>query len=128
MAVYEDIYDIVKMRLQLDNADSKESILSYIIEIGYRIKHYCNITSIPEDLHYVWASMVADAIRIDIPNTDGVESSISGGDNVRVGDTSVGGGGSSSGGGGVTNTSKKVIDSVVFDYRFDLNHYRKLRW
>ncbi|MFC6546535.1 hypothetical protein [Cohnella cellulosilytica] len=45
---------------------------------------------------------------------------------VKVGDTSVSGGGGS--GGGLANTAKSVIDQVVFNYRADLNHYRRMTW
>lgn len=122
-----DVWDIVKLRLGLANDELKPVIETYIAEIENRIKHYCNIQRLPDGLLFVWASMVIDAVRIDLPNVEEVEDTV-GGQNgtVKVGDTSVSGGGGS--GGGLTNTSKSVIDSVVFDYQSDLHRYRRLGW
>lgn len=118
---------IVKLRLGLVDDKNDALVTSYIAEIGRRIRHYCNITAIPDDLLYVWASMVVDAVRVDLPNVDEISDSVGGGGaNVKVGDTSVSGGGGS--GGGLSNTAKAAIDSVVFNYRLDLHRYRRMRW
>ena len=118
---------IVKLRLGLADDKNDALVTSYIAEIGRRIRHYCNITAIPDDLLYVWASMVVDAVRVDLPNVDEIADSVGGGGtNIKVGDTSVSGGSGS--GGGLANTAKSVIDKVVFDYRADLHRYRRLVW
>ncbi|MEC0310178.1 DNA-packaging protein [Paenibacillus lautus] len=122
-----DVWPIIKVRLGLVDEKLKPLIDTYIAEIERRIKHYCNIKSLPDDLLFVWASMVTDAIRVDLPNVDEIDDTVGGqAGNVKVGDTSVAGGGGS--GGGLTNTSKAVIDQVVFDYRTDLHHYRRMGW
>lgn len=124
----QEVMETVKMRLALDDTNKDGLIATYLAEIGNRIKHYCGISTIPADLNYVWASMVIDAVRVDLPNVDEIADSVGGGGaNVKVGDTSVSGA-SGSGGGGLANTSKSVIDKVVFDYRLDLHRYRKMRW
>lgn len=115
----------VKLRLMLTDGTQDTLITSYITEIGFRIKHYCNISSIPNDLIYVWTSMTVDAVRVDLPNVDEIADSVGGGSNVKVGDTSTASGGS---GGELSNTAKSVIDSVVFNYKVDLHRYRRLRW
>ncbi|GAC42281.1 phage head-tail connector protein [Paenibacillus popilliae] len=115
-----DIWPIVKSRLGLPDDNHKELVGTYIEEIGNRIKHYCNISSIPEALKFAWTSMVIDAIRVELPNIDEIANTAGGGSAVKIGDTQVGG--------EVSNTSKSVIDSVVLNYRVDLNRYRKLRW
>lgn len=128
MTWYEQVANVLettKLRLGLTDTAQDALITSYITEIGWRIKHYCNISTIPDDLLYVWASMVVDAVRVDLPNVDEIADSVGGG-NVKVGDTSVSGGSSS--GGGLSNTAKSVIDKVVFDYRLDLHRYRRMRW
>ncbi|WP_019123696.1 hypothetical protein [Brevibacillus massiliensis] len=128
MTQEEQVLQIVKLRLSLADDKNDAIVLSYIVEIGHRIRHYCNITGIPDALLYVWASMVVDALRVDLPNVDEIADSIgvSAGANVKVGDTSVSGGSGS--GGGLTNTAKSVIDKIVFDYRADLHRYRRLVW
>lgn len=122
-----DVWSIVKSRLDLKDDKLLLVIETYIAEIKHRIKHYCNINRIPDGLLYVWASMVVDAVRVDLPNVDEIEATVGGqGSSTNVGDTSVSGGSGS--GGGLSNTAKKAIDQVVFDYRADLHHYRRMRW
>lgn len=123
MVTNNDVWDIVKLRLGLNN-DQRDLVDSYIYEIGLRIKHFCNINEIPDDLKYTWAAMVIDALRIEQPNMDGIEATTGDGGTVKVGDTSV----SSASGTKLTNASKSVIDQVVLNYQVDLIHYRKLRW
>ncbi|MBG9944687.1 phage head-tail connector protein [Brevibacillus formosus] len=122
-----EVLKTAKLRLGLADTTQDALITSYITEIGWRIKHYCNISTIPNDLIYVWTSMTIDAVRVDLPNVDEIADSVGGGGaNVKVGDTSVSGGGGS--GGGLSNTAKSAIDQVVFDYRIDLHRYRRMRW
>ncbi|HIW31296.1 MAG TPA: DNA-packaging protein [Candidatus Paenibacillus intestinavium] len=121
----EKVWPIVKLRLGLTDDTLKSLIETYIDEIERRIKHYCNIQRLPDALLFTWVSMTIDAVRIDLPNVDEIDDTVSGGSNVKVGDTSVSGG---STGNAVSNVSKSVIDEVVLNYRHDLNHYRKLRW
>lgn len=121
------VLQTAKLRLSIDDETHDALITSYVTEIGWRIKHYCNISTIPDDLIFVWASMTVDAVRVDLPNVDEISGSVGGGGaNVKVGDTSVSGGSGS--GGGLANTAKSVIDKVVFDYRLDLHRYRRMRW
>ena len=119
-----EIWPIVKLRLQLADDKLQPLIESYIEEIGNRILHYCNVPSVPHGLKLVWASMVIDAVRVDLPNVDEIAQTVADGGNVKIGDTSV----STGQGAGITNVSKSSIDTVVFNYRVDLNRYRKLRW
>lgn len=123
----EEVLGIVKIRLGL--TDELDTLInSYIREIGRRIRHFCNISNIPDDLTDVWASMVMDAVRVELPNVEEITDSIGDdGGTVKIGDTSVGGGGSSSGE-GMTTLNKSVIDEVVLNYKVDLIHYRRLRW
>lgn len=126
MITKENVWPIVKLRLGLNDDTLQPLIETYIAEIERRIKHYCSISKVPDDLLHVWASMVIDAVRVELPNVEEIEDTVGGqANNVKVGDTSVSAG---SAGDNLSNTAKKVIDKVVLEYRHDLNHYRKLRW
>jgi hypothetical protein len=117
------VLSIVKLRLGLtDEWDALVS--SYVQEIGQRILHYTNLSEVPNALEHTWASMVIDALRIEQPKLPGIEETSGAGEEITVGDTST----KPAQGSGLTNTSKTVIDTVVFNYRTDLNRYRKLRW
>lgn len=119
------VLEIVKLRLQINDTTHDALLISYIREIGRRIIHYCNINDIPVDLTDVWASMVIDAVRVEIINVDAINETVGGEGNIKIGDTSISGASSAS---GLSNTAKKVIDEVVLNYRLDLVHYRKMRW
>lgn len=123
MITNKDIWPVVKLRLDLDDGQ-KDLVETYIDEIGRRILHYCNLSEIPAGLKMTWSSMVIDALRIEQPNMDGIEETASGGESIKIGDTSV----SPASGSVLTNASKSVIDQVVLNYRVDLNRYRRLRW
>lgn len=123
MITNKDIWPVVKLRLDLDDGQ-KDLVETYIDEIGRRILHYCNLSEIPAGLKMTWSSMVIDALRIEQPNMDGIEETASGGESIKIGDTSV----SPASGSVLTNASKSVIDQVVLNYRVDLNRFRKLRW
>lgn len=117
------VLSIVIARLRLD--DSLDALISsYIDEIGQRIKHYCNIRTIPKELNFVWASMVIDVLKVEQSSVDEIADTIDDGQNIKIGDTSV----SPAKSDGVTSTSKKSIEDIVLNYKADLNHYRKLRW
>jgi hypothetical protein len=118
-----DVLAKVKLRLGMD--DSHDALIdSYVQEIGRRILHYTNLTEIPAELEYTWASMVIDALRIEQPSLPGLTEMTGGGEEIRVGDTST----APAKPAGLTNTAKSAIDAVVLNYRLDLNRYRKLRW
>ncbi|GIO42479.1 DNA-packaging protein [Paenibacillus apis] len=119
------VLDIIKPRLQLMDNTHDALLLPYVREIGRRIMHFCNISEIPDDLSDVWASMVMDAARVELPTVDEINDTAGGADNIKIGDTSVS---PASGVAGLSNTAKSVIDKVVLNYRIDLVRYRKLRW
>nr|WP_113756537.1 DNA-packaging protein [Brevibacillus laterosporus] len=120
----EAVLALVKLRMGLVNDSLDLLINSFIYEIERRILHYCNIAEIPEALQFVWSSMVIDALRIDQATLNEVAATTAGSESIKIGDTSISPGKSD----GVTSTSKEVIESVVLNYRVDLNRYRKLVW
>lgn len=119
------VLEIIKPRLQLTDNAHDVLLLSYVREIGRRILHFCNVADIPDDLSDVWASMVMDAVRVELAAVDEINDTAGGADNIKIGDTSVS---PASGAAGLSNTAKTVIDKVVLNYRIDLVRYRKLRW
>lgn len=119
-----EIWETVKLRLGLADDSLKLLVESYILEIEHRILHYCNISNIPTGLNFIWASMVIDAVRIDLPHVDEIADTTGGGETIKIGDTQI----SPSSVKSITNTNKEVIDKVVLNYRVDLNRYRKMRW
>ncbi|BFH34924.1 phage head-tail connector protein [Paenibacillus melissococcoides] len=83
-----DVWPIVKSRLGLSDDTHKDLIRTYIDEIGNRIKHYCNISSIPEGLKFTWASMVIDVCRVELSHIDAIDDTSDRGESIKVGDTS----------------------------------------
>ncbi|MBB6670274.1 DNA-packaging protein [Cohnella nanjingensis] len=121
----KDIWPLVKKRLGVRVNDHDELIELYTDEIGQRIRTYINATAVPEALTYTWAAMVASALSAEQlavlfpPGEETVEFE------TTIGDTTVKPIKS------VTAPSLPtvaVLDSVVFDYRGELNAFRKLRW
>ncbi|WP_273483621.1 DNA-packaging protein [Desulforamulus ruminis] len=119
-----DVWEIIKIRLQLQDEALRPLVETYIGEMERRILHYCGISKIPEALQFTWASMVVDALRVDLPHVDEINDTVGGGETVKLGDTSVSPANTS----GISNVSKSTIDQIVFNYTVDLNRYRKLRW
>lgn len=122
--VKADIWAVIKVRLRLQDNALQPLIDTYVDEIGQRIMHYCGINQIPDALKFTWASMVIDAVRIDLPDVEEISGTVGGWENVKIGDTSV----SPASSNGISNVSKGGIDSVVLNYQIDLNRHRKLRW
>lgn len=120
----DDVLSIVKTRLGLTDDSEDELINSYIEEIGNRIKHYCNIDEIPENLKYVWASIVQHLVFYVQRGYKGeTGGSIS---TIKIGDTQT-----------TMNQpnklispsiSNKMIDEIILNFKADLDRYRKLRW
>ncbi|MBB6632766.1 DNA-packaging protein [Cohnella thailandensis] len=120
-----EVRETVKARFRIANNDLDTLIDSYVREIGRRIRHYCNIIDIPDDLSDVWASMVMDALRVEQSDVPGIAENVPNNMSVKIGDTSTAPAGSS---GEITATNKSVIDAIVLNYKADLHAHRKLRW
>lgn len=105
-----DVLQDVKLRLRFNSSGLDDFLQPYITEIGARIRHYCNLEEIPIELEAVWASMTVDAYRAE--QSEAVKD-------VKIGDTSV----KTSG-----YVMKSSLDDLVYNYRIDLNRYRKMRW
>lgn len=121
----KEVMNIVKSRLGIEDDLQDDVIATYIIEAGYRIKHYCQRSDIPKALNFVWASMVIDALRVDQSGDFGGDDGDIYGMNIKIGDTSIS---PASGGNNVTATNKASIEKIVLNYMADLHRYRKLKW
>lgn len=117
------VLNLVRARLRLQNEELNPLIESYIPELGWRIKNYCQISSIPEGLVFVWVSMVIDVLKAEHSTIKEIGSAIDKGDkSIKIGDTSISPAKSS------TSNPKSAIDVIVLNYAVDLNRYRRLVW
>lgn len=119
------VLTIIKTRSGIENDEKDGIIETYIKEIGRRILHYCQRKDIPDDLNWVWASMVMDALKVEMPKEFGGGDSAAG-LNIKIGDTSIAPASSSKA--GLMSTGKSVIDQVVLNYLVDLQRWRKMKW
>ena len=120
-----DVWPLVKARLGLADDTHEPLAMIYIDEAGRRILHYINHRSVPDGLLQVWAAMAAAALSQEqqlvlFPPPEPVEAV-----ELKIGDTSIK---ETATVPTVDKPSIKVMDTVVFDYRVDLNHYRRMRW
>lgn len=114
---------IAKARLKFVDEED-ELVMTYIEEVGNRIKHYCNIKEIPEELKYVWASIVQHLYFHLQQAYDGKKEGVV--SSIKVGDTQI----------GLNQDNKiinpgisyKMIDEIILNFKADLNRYRKIRW
>lgn len=120
----EQVLELVKNRLEISDDSQNDLILTYVDEVGNRIKHYCNIDGLPNDLKFVWASIAQHIIfYVQGSYTGETADTIS---SVKIGDTQT----------SINQPNKlnspafsnKVIDDVILNYKADLSPYRKLRW
>ncbi|MFD2613545.1 phage head-tail connector protein [Paenibacillus gansuensis] len=121
----EEVKSIVKQKLNLPVNDGQHDDLLgiYVDEAEKRIKHYCNIPEIPEDLRFTWASLAATAVAAEqkaILFPDPVDEEQF---EISIGDTSV-----KTGKPAAAVQPMLVLDNMVFDYRAELNAFRRVRW
>lgn len=115
-----NVLALIKLRLGIAGTGLDALVYSYVQEIGRRILDYCNIPEIPLELEYTWASMTIDALRAELPHVSEIAQTAGAGE-ITVGDTTskpaLG-----------PELSKSVLDTLVLNYRADLNRYRRMRW
>jgi len=121
----EQIILLVEQRLGLTPGEHADVIGMYTDEIGQRILNYINASVIPDGLTYTWVAMTASALQTEqlaVLFPPGAEDEAF---EVQIGDTSV------KPVKAVTPPDRPtlaVLDKTAFDYRAELNAYRKLRW
>ncbi len=98
--------------------NTRDVALNFIIEdVTELIKNYCNLDSVPNGLTNTAYRMAVDLYRNE--NLGHEESALGSVSSISVGDTS-------------TSFKQSVDDNfkstLLKDYRYSLNQYRKLRW
>lgn len=102
--------------IPLDN-DSKDFLLEFTLEdIEQIIKDYCNIKEIPEELNNTVLRMAVDLYRNE--NLGEEESSLGSVSSITDGDTTV----------SYKSSANEFKDTLIKDYKTQLNRYRKLVW
>lgn len=125
-----EILATVKELMGLDPvaSDLNELISVYIDAVEQRILNYINHSIIPDGLKFTWAAMTAGALQSEqsavlFPAADSEELEAF---EISLGDTSVKP--IKPVAAAPARPTVVVLDKVVFDYRSDLNAFRKLRW
>ena len=97
--------------------DSKDTILEFILEdVEEMVKNYCNVPTIPEQLNSTILKMAIDMYKNESLGSEDIAlGSIS---SISEGDTSV----------SYRSSASEFKESLLKDYKSQLNRYRKLRW
>ncbi len=102
--------------IPLDN-DSKDFLLEFTLgDVEQTIKDYCNIKEIPESLNNTMLRMAVDLYRNE--NLGEEESSLGSVSSIVDGDTTV----------SYKSSANEFKDTLIKDYKVQLNRYRKLVW
>lgn len=115
-------------QLNLTEAQIQQSV----DEVAMAIKNYCNINSIPTELTYVHANMVEDLIRYRKARRDADAGTVVAPSNsditdLKIGDTNI----KLVAGSNVPKELKAhsiSVDSLVMDYKDQLNGFRRMVW
>lgn len=115
-----DVFEIVKVKLPLEDQTADFLIKMHIQEVEQTIKSYCNRSDIPCELAFTHANMVVDIItenvRRNVTDSPGTVKSIKEGD-VQVTFEATRG-----------SLREAQMEALLFDYASQLNKFRKLRW
>ncbi|MGO0903530.1 phage head-tail connector protein [Clostridioides difficile] len=97
--------------------DSKDIILEFVLEdVEEMVKSYCNILTIPEGLNGTILRMAIDMYKNESLGSEDIAlGSIS---SISEGDTSV----------SYRSSASEFKESLLKDYKAQLNRYRKIRW
>ncbi|MBU3193471.1 phage head-tail connector protein [Clostridium algidicarnis] len=108
----------LKMLLGIPLDDnSKGFLLEFTLEdVEQTIKDYCHIKEIPETLNNTVLKMAMDQYRNE--NLGEEESSLGSISSISEGDTSI----------SYRSSATEFKDSLIKDYKSQLNKYRKLAW
>lgn len=134
------VKQIVKTKLGVDSPS--DALLDINIdEIEQAILNYCNIDVVPKQLMYTFANMVCDintydsqVVKDNTPATEENEGDIeipaSGINSVRVGNTTVtfGSGSDTSVRNRALRSHEADLDSLILNYKAQLNKFRRMVW
>lgn len=129
------VLDIVKTKL--NNTEIPDDLCELCVdEIEQCIKNHCKIDKVPEALKFTWANMAIDLVRYeyassnkDLDEPDNI--SVADISTIKIGDTNIQLGNS----GSSINMRNKAIkshqahlDSLIMNYKQQLNSFRRLVW
>jgi len=115
-----DVFEIVKAKLPADKLPDDTTLALHVAEVGQSILTYCNLSSVPSGLTFVHANMVIDLINGEIKRLTPDEAQMV--KSIKEGDVTVAFDGSSS------SFSELTTESILNDYKSQLNKYRTMRW
>ncbi|CZR82948.1 Phage gp6-like head-tail connector protein [Clostridioides difficile] len=97
--------------------DSKDTVLEFILEdVEETVKNYCNVSVIPKELNSTILRMAIDMYKNESLGSEDIAlGSIS---SISEGDTSV----------SYRSSESEFKESLLKDYKAQLNRYRKIRW
>ncbi|MGG0718684.1 phage head-tail connector protein [Robertmurraya massiliosenegalensis] len=114
-----DVLEIVKAKLPSEGTPSDQLLEMYIDEVRQSILTYCNRNDVPADLNFVYANMVVDLITEESRKADSdAQQSV---ESIKEGDTQVTFGSISK------SASETSTQQILFNYKSQLNRFRKLR-
>ncbi|RXI46270.1 hypothetical protein DP145_06750 [Clostridium tetani] len=114
MTNLEKLKKLLGMPLE-DN--SKDFLLEFALEdVEQIVKNYCHIKEVPEELNTTVLKMAIDMYRNE--NLGEEESSLGSISSITEGDTSI----------SYRSNAAEFKDSLLNDYKAQLNKYRKLVW
>ena len=128
------ILKILKSKLPAKIKEHYEdtSLDVFLCETATKIKNHCNITEIPEELNHTWVNMTRDLIIYEYnllhiePTDEEKQGEVS---SIKEGDSTISFGG--------TDKSERAkiigkrtmsLDDLIFNYKSDLNKFRRVRW
>ena len=134
------VKQIVQTKLGVDSPS--DALLDINIdEIEQAILNYCNIDVVPKQLMYTFANMVCDintydsqVVKDNTPATEetsrDIEIPASGINSVRVGNTTVtfGSGSDTSIRNRALRSHEADLDSLILNYKAQLNKFRRMVW
>ena len=132
MTLFEEVTLIATKKLS-DITDIDNDLLTMCIEeVEVFIKNYCNITTIPQELKFTWASMTEDLFRFNYAKTATSGDEVNAGDvyQIKMGDTTVNLDSSktSSKHSKAASSHRANLDTLVMNYKAHLNRYRRMVW
>lgn len=133
----EKIIKKVRIRAKyIEAAFSDDELADYIDEVHQKVLNYLNVKKLPQELLYILVNMCVDYLRYvnaqqneDNPDAE-LEIDLNSISSVNIGDTSVdiGEGNSNSLSSKDLKSHYSNLDDIIFNYRAQLNMFRRLRW
>lgn len=113
------LIEIVKGKLS-EPKPSDAILADYIEEVEQSILNYCNISIVPDELRFVHANMVVDLVKGN--QRDASEDGSFSVKSIKEGDATV------QFGGVKIDSYEQAMKDLLFNYKEQLNRFRKLRW